>query len=45
MDIMQQVKDKEGNWINVDTTIPRICEAEEFTNDTETVLTREEEGP
>jgi hypothetical protein len=44
MSITQEVKDKEGTWINVQRTIPTICEAEECTNDAETILSQKEEG-
>ena len=44
VDVIQEVEDKDGNWVNVDKTFPKICEAEGCTNDKEVVVTQEEKG-
>jgi hypothetical protein len=44
IDVMQEVKDEGGNWVNVDKTFPKLCEAEECTNDKTVIVTQGEKG-
>jgi hypothetical protein len=44
MDVIQEVMINAEKWVNVNETLPKVCEAAECTNDIEMTVTQGEKG-